>query len=68
MAIRKQHPTPALVRLRIRMNRVSIKQPDHVIPHLDFGNKAGQEILHPQDIFLLLGFDQVPAPRRSRSR
>jgi hypothetical protein len=27
-----------------------------LVAHLDFGHKAGQEVLHPQDIFLLLGF------------
>ena len=44
------------------IDRVSVMHVGGLVTHLDFGHKAGQEALYPQDIFLLLGFDQVLAP------
>ena len=41
------------------IDRIGVMHVGSLVGHIDFGHKAVQEVLHPQDILLLLGFDQV---------
>ena len=64
LAYLKQVPPkrPTVVEVFQIIDRVSVMHVGGLIAHFDFRHKAGQEVLHPQDIFLLLGIDQVLAP------